>query len=680
MKRRKGAICLLLIFLWSLFPGTALAAESETYVQCSISPERFEILSAVIQNEVGITELPLETRRMDQDLLKKLAAASDSLSPSIRALKALKGHVGARDGKVSGILSAGLDKDQYRVLSFPGSKVASSPKDYEQALLVNQSLIFDFNEAFRIYVKNQNIKKSADPEEFLDAVIDFLTYTQKHAEKKVNAEGKCYLSMKSEGVTYRFCWMTEKGYVQKKPGLIQAENGKDAAYVNWGMLCLEAFQNYSLEGDEAVLSDGVYSGEPNQLERVFTGLLGGLLQGIRSFFGLWSTDELLFNGGYRKSGYVGGIFPKNWEPSLWAVFFLAEVFSAMVIFFSVVQNILKKAASTMNSSMRMEWMEEIRDLIVTAVLLALLPFFLRLFVSMSGALTGAAADLIPMDSEGTPMKIRDLVSGLSAGGKTLSGVLIQFLWFGIEVYFNFFYAVRALSVAILIMVSPLMVALFSLGSARKQTALLWSKELLANVFIQPVQAFLMVLILLLPHSPHGFDNFIALYAMIPLTAVLRGLFFGPAGSWADQSVNKARMRFTGAVAGGAAAAGTTLAAGTLRKRVFDSPEGPIPGAGGVFGESVTQTGADAFGKVPMGDVEEGGDVFKGTRLKQAAGMAGGVGLSALGGAIGGAGLNHAAAIALTGVGTKLAAAHPGAHGRSSFSGYEEARKNPMQKE
>ena len=660
MRKRIAWLLAGIVFLELLLPACpAFAAETETYLQCSIHPARFELLSAVIQNEVGLTSLPLETRRVDRKILKKLAEGSDSLHAPVEALKTLQGHVEKRDLKENGLLSAGTEKDCYRVLSFPGSRTASDPADYERALFVNQALLFDFNQAFSLYLEEHQIRKTAEPEDFLKAVIDFLGYTQRHAQKTVDSEGKSYLSMKAGGVTYRFCWRVEKGYLQKKPGLHSTKADRDAAYINWGMLCYEAFQNYALEGDEGVLSENVYSGAPNQLERVFTGVLSGLLSGIRSFFGLWSTDELLFLKGYRESGYVGGIFPKNWEPSVWAVFFLAEVFSALFLFVGFAENILKKAASTMNFSMRMAWMDQVRDLMITAILLSLLPFFLRLLISSSAALTDAVTALIPRDAAGEPMEIRDLVSGLSAGGKTLSGVIIQFLYFGIEVYFNFFYAVRALSVAVLVMISPVMISFLALGSRKQQTTLYWAKELFAHVLIQPLQAFLMVLILILPHSAHGFDNFIALYAMIPLTAVLRGLFFGPGGSWAEQTVQKARSRFTGALAGGVTAAAGTAVAGSARlrrggsevqEREYRSAEGGISlptdlsGENGRTDPDRKETKTDR--KAPGNDLAPA--------MARAAKFAGGVALSATGGAIGGSGWNHAAAAVMTGAGSRLA--------------------------
>ena len=93
-------------------------------------------------------------------------------------------------------------------------------------------------------------------------------------------------------------------------------------------------------------------------------------------------------------------------------------------------------------------------------------------------------------------------------------------FFGVQVYFNFFYALRALTTAILIIMAPMMVAMITISSSRKQTTMTWAKELLANILVQPIHTFCITVILLLPASSHGFDNLIALYAIIPFTSMV----------------------------------------------------------------------------------------------------------------------------------------------------------------
>ena len=91
----------------------------------------------------------------------------------------------------------------------------------------------------------------------------------------------------------------------------------------------------------------------------------------------------------------------------------------------------------------------------------------------------------------------------------------------------------------------------------------WAKELLANILVQPIHTFCITVILLLPASSHGFDNLIALYAIIPFTSMVRSLFFGPAGGFVDQVAGKGAAVTNGAIAGAAMGAASRAGGGLL---------------------------------------------------------------------------------------------------------------------
>lgn len=652
-------ICCALIF-WMIIPTPAQAAKTETYIQCSVNVSTWEILSSVIRNDVGLLESSLELRRVDSSTLTELAQNSDKMNVGVDALKDVEAYLEAQNQNVNGIVN---NSSANRVLSFPGDKIDSTSADYDRALLVNNALIFDLNQAFQLYLTNENIQKTSDILAFHAAMIDFLTY----AQGQIDATDKDYIVMQDKnGITYRYRYRIYKGYAGagQDASLHQAENGADAEYVNWAMLAFEGFNNYSLTGDEAVTAESVYSAEPGQLERTLVGILSGILDAIRGYFGLWTPDEILFNTGSRESSYVGGIFPRNWEPTIWAIFIVMEVFAAMILLVGIINNVFKKALSTVNIRLRLEAMRQVQDVIVCAIVLALLPMALRIIISMSGSFTDMVAAMIPTGADGTVKTTRELIVGYGAGSKTLAGVLIQFLYFGIEVYFSFFYAIRALVVAILIMIAPIAVVMITVSDTRKQTTVMWAKELLANILIQPIQAFIMVIILILPASSHGFDNFIALYAMIPITSVIRGMFFGPSGSWAEQATQKARGRFTGAVAGGATAAGATAVVGTASAIMGKKKDEKKSGTDGeqndlTQGKSTRESGSSdsgGTGGFVSGIKQKTPPAING--LKKAAKTASkvmfGSAIAGIGGTMAGSGVGNAAALTATGLGRAIA--------------------------
>lgn len=190
-------ICCALIF-WMIIPTPAQAAKTETYIQCSVNVSTWEILSSVIRNDVGLLESSLELRRVDSSTLTELAQNSDKMNVGVDALKDVEAYLEAQNQNVNGIVN---NSSANRVLSFPGDKIDSTSADYDRALLVNNALIFDLNQAFQLYLTNENIQKTSDILAFHAAMIDFLTY----AQGQIDATDKDYIVMQDKnGITYRY--------------------------------------------------------------------------------------------------------------------------------------------------------------------------------------------------------------------------------------------------------------------------------------------------------------------------------------------------------------------------------------------------------------------------------------------------------------------------------------------
>lgn len=550
---------LMFIVMYFAFVGSAQAG-TLAYIQASVDLSNWEILTAVVRENVGLTAHSPEVRRVDASTLQSLANNSGSLNNSLSALSGLSSYVSAYDNidteyegiKVNGNFIGGMlgSGEKYRVLTFPAKGGSSQTRDFNKATEVNDALIYDLNQAFSLWLDAQGYSKTPSLKDFYDRMTEFLN--------SISVSGdECTVP----GVDGSFTWRIAKGYtgVEHDGNLLHIN--EDAEYVNWGILVYEAFNNFLLEGEEAVTEQTVYSATPGQFEKTIVGFLGSLLDGLRGILGLWSVDELIFNADGRSYGYVGGIFPKGWEPVIWTLFVIAEVLAAMILMYGIINNILRKATSTLNTFARLRAMQQVQDIIVCAVALALLPLLLRIIISMSSDFVDMIYSIVPVDNmTGEPKEIAKLVSRYSTGGGTIGGCVAQFLYFGIQVYFNFFYMLRSLMVALLIIIAPIMVSMIMISDSKKQTTVLWGKELLANILIQPIHAFIIATILLLPNSSHGFDNMIAIYAMIPLTAALRSMFFGGSGGLMDQAASAAKSRFTGGVSkaallGGGAAVG-----------------------------------------------------------------------------------------------------------------------------
>lgn len=580
-------LAFLLIFVTCFNMIVPAYAYTIVYIQCSIDLATWEIIAAPVRDSIGISSASNEIRRVEKDALETLKKNEKSSSGNISLISGLSDSVKNRNKSIANggnpiaglIQNAGFLEEDNRVLSFPTKQTrrdSSTSTDYNNALNAVNEISFDLNQAFALYCEDpgNEITKSADAFAMLTAMVDFL--------EDING------SMRSNGtVTYKgydFKWYTEK-----EPG------GSEC--INWFMLIYEAFNNYALDGDEAVTSDNVYSATPNQLTKALVGVFSSILDGLRGMLGLWSMDELLFNVGFRDKGYVGGIFPTSWEPYVWSLFTFMEIVAAMILLFGIINNVIKKAASTINTVQRLHFMSQLQDLFVCAIALALLPIVLRIVISLCSSFTQIIYEIVP-DSATTGEKrtITESVARFGAGSGSLGGIIAQFLYFGIQISYNFIYAMRAFAVAILIIIAPVMIAMISVSNARKQATMQWMKELLAQICIQPIHSFCMAVILLLPTSSHGFDNILALYALLPFTSILKSFFFGSAGSWADQASQKASKRMTGTMAAGAMGVAGAVAGGVA-----------LAVGGGQGGRSGGQSGGQSGGGSEGGGSEGSSD-------------------------------------------------------------------------
>lgn len=306
-----------------------------------------------------------------------------------------------------------------------------------------------------------------------------------------------------------------------------------------------------------------------------------MLDSLRGALNLWSMDDLIFNQGIRQYTYLGGIFPTAWEATLWTLFSVFEIFGAAMLMAGVIVSVVHKALSTTNVIERMHLMEKIQTLIVCAVILAILPFALRIMLSFSSSLTQIGYDMLLKDDAGKTKEINEFVKRFTACNGTIGGIAGQFMYFGIQIYFNFYYAVRSFSVPVLIIMSPLFVCGICLSSSKKQLAVQWSKELISFIFMQPIHAFCMGLLLILPISSRGLDNIIILYAIIPLSQTLKPLFFGQTSGFAERTADRAKGTATkllaaagiGAVTAGVKGGAAVLGGLASRGSDNDSSEG-----------------------------------------------------------------------------------------------------------
>lgn len=332
-------------------------------------------------------------------------------------------------------------------------------------------------------------------------------------------------------------YMTTSRYDKFKK---KAEDNGDVKYVTWKMLVMQG--NYNADINTTTYSSIENVATPNEFSTIIGGFFTDMINSIRSALGLYSINELMVNGGSRDHNYTLGMYPSTWSNAAILLHIICQMIAWGCIGFSILQLVHKRQLATMNIVQKVSWQESIKNLILCGFLLAsftlVFNFCARLnyrLVDLFGASTNASSFV----------NIGKLTATGTFGQITIAAAVLI-----LTIYFNFFYYLRAITIAILYGLAPLAIYTLSLGGKMTGTFTNFLKELLGNIFIQAVHAILLAFFcnVTVASSPRAFEMLVILYAFIPLSKFIKEKVFGMGGGIADAT--SGLMRTAGSVAGG----------------------------------------------------------------------------------------------------------------------------------
>ena len=385
-----------------------------------------------------------------------------------------------------------------------------------------------------------------------------------------------------------FAWKMKKGY-KNCADQDEMEDGShntiaesydssvgDTTYISWEHLFVTAGTLYN-QGITYANQADVYSMDAleSSVVRFVRNLLGGLVGYIDTF----TMEDLIFNNGVRgSSAYYFGTFNKNWEYYLLNMFLIFSAIAVSLVFFLVVRMIMKKNLSTANIYERVSLMEEIKTLLVSLFFISFAWGAIRVAMLLNFKFVG--------------------IWGAFADGKTLntihsssvlfSGIVIQFIYFVLEIYINYVYIIRGLVIAALIITSPLFILACNFGRKGKAITGAFLKELAGSIFLQSFHAFIYGMLLSAATGTRGIESIVIVASVIPLTSMFKEV----TGSGGDAILKTASGLSSTTVNAGANAIGAaTSVAGNAIGKIGGAVGGPVGSAvGGVVGGVVESAG------------------------------------------------------------------------------------------
>lgn len=305
----------------------------------------------------------------------------------------------------------------------------------------------------------------------------------------------------------------------------------NATYINQSIDAM----NISKLGSEGLVAGYLYD------------LLDSTLQGIRSKLGLDTITNIVFNQGTYKIANWNGIAPLAWFEAGNILFFICQIIAWIVLALALIWRLGNTMWGTLTPYKRVTMIEGIKDVMTGAVSTALIyPFFMLI----------TKFNVLLVDIMGNLSIFNDHIDSSSVGGGTIAGILLAVLFFGIEIYFNFVYRLRAITIVLLYGMTPVFFMVYAFGGGFKGITMKFIKELIGNVFIHTFHAtFLAFFAIFMNTANAGFFNqLVLLYAFVPMTKLFKELTGIGESNFISSTAEQAKdtMKSAGtAVAGGA---------------------------------------------------------------------------------------------------------------------------------
>lgn len=335
----------------------------------------------------------------------------------------------------------------------------------------------------------------------------------------------------------------------------------DVSHITWQHMVMQANMN-AFQG--VLAADAHELNPPGRLEQEVVKMLGGIAGNIKGFLGMEEINDLVFNTGMHGEGSVHGTMPVGMGQVADYVFFLMLMLAGVILLGSFVSLLVKSNLSVINPQMRVD----LKDGLITIfgaffLLIIFQPIWMSL-MRLNSSLVGFFYHLSP--------NVSNIGSILVSNSGSIAAIILSIAFLVVEIWFNFYYIVRALTLMVLYMFAPLMIISLGYGGKYKMIFSNWSKEILGVLFIQSIHAAILGAI------AAGLDQgmaqslmwqYVVLISIIPLSNMFRKTILNLGGDSVSQTAGRAEKAamIAGGVGGGLALRGASVAGGTVLKGI-----------------------------------------------------------------------------------------------------------------
>jgi hypothetical protein len=258
----------------------------------------------------------------------------------------------------------------------------------------------------------------------------------------------------------------------------------------------------------------------NQILEIFKDVFEQLYKWlVEPFTDIHTLRDLIF-GQDGTEQYIFKTFKENeilnvYVPGVSTTTSIAAIFILMGIVYSGI----RISSSGLNPSNRTALLEFLKDIFIVGIVVANIGTFYELIFKFNGAIVNVFA--------GTEDTLTDFTTRVDSNGGVdgfLGWIVIQLVLLGLALWANFYYMMRKLTLIILMILGPIMMALWLIPQYKGIT-MGWLKEFTGTVFVQAIHACTFWVVASLSMNQNQFIPSVILYVIfIPVSESIRGLF------------------------------------------------------------------------------------------------------------------------------------------------------------
>lgn len=455
---------------------------------------------------------------------------------------------------------------------FSREKNNATDLDAERAYAINNSLITSLNQILLMINDGQRFKDLESLKTATNAII-----------VASNANTVTHNGWTINTYPGNDTMVVSKGNQSETFQYRMAKYADNAEYITVGMMAAQGY--YSMTAKNITTANISEEKKPGFIEKNLSELVMNVFNGLRSKLGLYSIDELVFNNGPRMAyGYSHGIMKTSWMDTAVAFHLVFQVLAWIALAFSIIKIMFDKTLSTFSVFQQISIVNSVKNIIITGFLLTASFLLLQALLILNDKVVG-----IFSETSGSFTAL----GGSAADNGTLASAFLSIYYFIITIYLNFVYIMRGLTTAVLIASAPLFIVSIAFSSKGSKMFSTWSRELIANIFIQSIHAFVLGMLLTIQVGAGGIEMMVISLALIPITKLFKGMIVGESGG------------LMGEVAGGAMASGAGIAAGALASK--GKGKGGAPSGRGAKESEIPGTGTNPERKEHSADIPNASD-------------------------------------------------------------------------